>query len=69
MEKPMTIVRRGGSLLLRHAETGERLEVALVAEAGVGVSSWSYLMANYPRIVSGLVHPNFFSGLSLQNPM
>ena len=25
-----------------------------------------YLVANYPRIVSGLVHPSDFSGLTLQ---
>ena len=27
-----------------------------------------YLVANYPRIVSGLVHPSDFSGLSLLIP-
>jgi hypothetical protein len=32
----MTIVRRGGSLLLRHAASGERLEPPVVAEAGWG---------------------------------
>ena len=27
-----------------------------------------YLVANYPRIVSGLVHPSFLSGLTLLIP-
>ena len=29
-------------------------------------TSMAYLVANYPRIVSGLVHPSFLSGLTLQ---
>ena len=32
--------------------------------------AWCYLVANYPRLVSGLVHPSFWSGLTRsKNPM